>query len=238
MNNQESLQFGFVRPEISSGNLVRANSRLYIDVPHDLYELAHEVPGAEAALQTTKDLLDVQASESTVRLTITPERVAVHSSFDKLKRSNQLGRVLTLLDAFDEVAHPDRKDPTINISTHDRIGRNHTNGLRVRLILPETVPESELSLVATQFMLDMAQQVHYKPDQDTTKLVKAAVSRVSDIQLHADSKRFMHSLSSDVRVDPASNDRLLSGRGLHSNERKFICIAGAVAIAHARELLS
>lgn len=238
MSNSETLRFGFVRPENGTGSALVAASELFVDVPHDLFVLSHEVSGADAALQATKDLVDIHATENAVRLTITPSIIPIQSSFDRLKRSNQLGRVLTLLDAFDEVAHPDRKDPVINISTRDRVGRNNTNGLRVRLALPEGVADEYLSEVATQYMLDMARQVDYKPEQDTTELVKATVSRHSDIRLHANSKRFDHSLSSDVRVDPLSSERLLSGHGLHSNERKFICIAGAVAIAHAAELLS
>lgn len=235
MNNLETLRFGFVRPE--NGPVASATEpRLSLLVPDQLFDASQEVPGVQAALAQSQDVLAVEKDASNTRLTVVAYG-APENQIERLKRNMQLGKVLTIFDALDNVAHPDHKDPTINISTHDRIGRSQNTELRVRLQLPEILSDTDLTEVATTHMLALAKQLDYKPGQDSSTLVKAIVSRVSDIQLHADSKRFAHSLSSDVRVVPQSSERLLTGHGLHSNERKFICIAGAVAIAHAAELL-
>lgn len=240
MNNLETLQFGFVRPENQSQDEAALGHRLYVDVPTDIYGAALEASGIEAAFDAAKPMLEPVDIEGGKRLYIVPNQFKLKKAVDYMHRLGMLGRVLNILDALDEQAHPDQKDPLISVSTHVRSGRNHANGLRVSLTLPdESYSEQTLSTLATNQMGHMAALLDYKSHRATDEIVEAVVSRTSDIQLHVKStKRREHSLSTDVQPIPDSTERLLIDRNLHRNERKIICVAGAVAIAHAEDLLS
>lgn len=239
MNNLETLRFGFVRPENGSGTIDGANQHLFVDVPTNLFLESKKVVGVESALELTAGLLDVDTTQSVARLTVLPKLLPAPGLLSTMPRKYKLGHVLSIFDALDKVAHPDNKDPLINISLKDRIGQNHANSLRVRMVLPDAAfDDATLSATASAYMQNMARQLQYKPEQNTDELVKAVVTRISDIRLQANSKKFDHALASDARVDTSSDKRLLVEKSLHNPERKFICIAGAVAIAHAAELLS
>jgi len=228
----ERIKYGFRQD--ADGN----NHHLQLDLPYELWRPARGNAQIEESIghltrQHKKPVLNIREARDFTRLMFRAKSFNT-SIYDKSKLMKSTTR---LLEYFGSRVDATTEDPLLSVSLGQRQAGNKGAPYLTRFDMAwPQLAEDDLADMATETMLRTASNLGYKADE-RKKRIRAQIDRGSHgIKLitYREQQNILAPHPESYRPDAARV--VLSESTLGSREEQYICLVGAVAIAHADEL--
>jgi hypothetical protein len=248
MNKVESLNYGFVSVDaelpapVYHDDFTRSvpQYNIFLDSPSEVFDQVLDTYIGDALGRCNPIVSHYQLPDNAgERLVINLDGFKrIDGNHPRMQRVTAASNVMKLLDNFYNPKIVVAKDPKIEISRTGIVAEGRTSGMHATVLWPEAELASDelLSQIASERMVAAAKAFEYKTQHETESLVFARVKRNSGVSLHVDSDDRPRMFSTAVFHANETSFQLVEN-SLIKDFRRLFCLAGAVAIAHADQLL-
>lgn len=210
------------------------DSRIYLDVPQDVFELAIGRSSSLAKIVTepaNKRVVNVEAGDGGTRLSLNTKR-AGNSQDRNIKELKCHDMVQALAEV---AAHTPRRkhDPALQVVLGtERINNGDRFGMTARLRWPER-SNSELGSIATRAMRQTALDLRHANQSILPGMVYAQVDRQRGVTLETNPAGSCSMDTDGERYDTNEPFMELNAHNLYTHSMQIICLSGLISIARA-----